>query len=218
MIIYLDESGDLGLDFEQKKTSRYLVVGLLVFPDGASGAAHTSMVRAVKRTLKNKLRKQAAELKGIKLPLSSKKYFLKEMNEQENWQLYIAIADKKAWASHHFRNKIKLCRKALYDEVAKRIFFQVDNLESFLSIHIVVDCSKNKKEIEIFNKTITEGLSSRLVEHASLSIKHRNSHEDAGLQAIDLFCSGLSKKYENKDLAWYGEFSERIAVEVEYKF
>lgn len=70
MIIYLDEAGDIGLNFENQKTSRYLVIGLLVFPESVAGAAHIRMVKAVKRTLKNKLHKNTVELKGNKLPIS----------------------------------------------------------------------------------------------------------------------------------------------------
>jgi hypothetical protein len=45
LIIYLDESGDLGFDFNQKNTSRYLIIGLLVCWDEA---AHLAMIHAVK--------------------------------------------------------------------------------------------------------------------------------------------------------------------------
>lgn len=218
LIIYLDESGDLGFDFEHQKTSRYLVIGLLVFPGGAASAAHRGVVQAVKRTLKNKLQKHTIELKGNKLPLSIKKYFLREVSKQKNWCLYVAVADKKAWASHHIKNNLRLGKKILYDEIAKRIFSQVDNLEKVLNIDMVIDCSKNKNEIMAFDQAVIAALSGRLAKNALLSIRHCNSHEYAGLQAIDMFCSGMSKKYEYSDLTWYKEFSEKIAVEVEYKF
>lgn len=112
MIIYLDESGDLGFDFTQQKTSRYLIMGLLICWDEA---AHLAIIRAVKRTLKNKLPKNTHELKGSHLSLTIKQYFLKEMNEQTNWCLYSAIADKKTWIKHHVLNHNR--------EPEKRTFF-----------------------------------------------------------------------------------------------
>ena len=99
MIIYLDESGNIGLNFEHQKTSRYLIIGLLVFPDGVASAAHINMVQAVKRTLKHKLPKYAAELKGNKLILPIKQYVLRIANKQSNWRLYMAISDKKSWVT-----------------------------------------------------------------------------------------------------------------------
>lgn len=115
MIIYLDESGNLGFDFACQKTSRYLVMGLLVFLDVP---AHAAMVRAVKRTLKNKMSKAASELKGTHSVLPIKKYFLREMNKHTNWCLYVAIADKKSWLQHHIRNhRREPDKKAIYNEL-----------------------------------------------------------------------------------------------------
>ena len=52
MIIYLDESGDLGFDFLKKKSSNFFVITLLVCHNKA---AIDSFKVAVNRTLKNKL-------------------------------------------------------------------------------------------------------------------------------------------------------------------
>lgn len=216
MIIYLDESGDLGFDFSQKKTSRYLVIALLVCWDDA---AHLAMIRAVKRTLKNKLHKNTAELKGNDLALSIKKYFLKEVSKQANWCLYVAVADKKAWVNHHISNyQREPKKKALYDEIAKRLFSQLDYLETTGRIDVVVDRSKNKDEIAAFDEAIISAITERFSKKTRLTIRHRNSQEDAGLQAVDIFCAGIGKKYEKTDLTWYREFADRIAVEIEYKF
>jgi hypothetical protein len=194
LIIYLDESGDLGFDFNQTNTSRYFIIGLLIFWDDA---AHSAMIRAVKRTLKNKLPNNTYELKGSHLSLPIKQYFLKEINEEKNWCLYAAIADKKTWIKHHLKNHYREPKKqVLYDEVAKRLFSQLEHLEVTQHINVVVDrCKKTR-----------------------LTIKHRRSQEDAGLQAIDIFCAGIWRKYEKADLSWYQIFSDRVASEIEYKF
>jgi hypothetical protein len=61
LIVYLDESGDLGFDFSKPKTSRKFVITLLVC-DGVEGA--DGFRKAARRTLKNKLnhKKVRAEL------------------------------------------------------------------------------------------------------------------------------------------------------------
>ncbi len=216
LIIYLDESGDLGFNFLHKKTSRYLIISLLVFLDES---AHLAMSRAVKRTLKNKLPKFTLELKGNDLSLPIKKYFLKEVNKEENWRIYIAIADKKSWVNRHIsKHNHEPKKKALYDEIAKRLFSQLDYSGSAGCIDIIVDRSKNKDEINSFDEAITSALLDRLCKKTRLTIKHRNSHEDAGLQAVDVFCAGVGKKYEKGDTSWYAEFENRIVVEIEYKF
>lgn len=216
LLIYLDESGDLGFNFDQKRTTRYLVIALLAC---WSDDARLSVICSVKRTLKNKLPKGTFELKGSDLALPIKKYFLKEISKEKNWCLYAAVADKKTWVNHHVSNhRCEPKKKALYDELARRLFSQLDNLDTARCIDLVVDRSKNKDEITAFDKAIISAVSERIPEKARLTIKHRNSQEDAGLQAIDIFCAGIGRKYEKADLTWYAEFADRIAVEVEYKF
>lgn len=156
MIIYLDESADCGLNFERQKTSRYLVIGLLVFPSGGNSTSHQLVMNAVKRTFKNKLPKCTKELKGNHLTLPIKKYFLREAAPQSNWCLYAAIVDKISWSKHHPQTD----GKVLYNEIAKRLFYLVSIVENAPSINIVIDRSKNKQEIAIFDEFIKEAMAS----------------------------------------------------------
>ncbi|MBM4055750.1 MAG: DUF3800 domain-containing protein [Planctomycetes bacterium] len=76
MIIFLDESGDLGFDFRKRKTTKKFVITLLVCN---SDAARKEFTKAVMRTLKNKLNqkkknsRQITELKGINTTLEIKR-------------------------------------------------------------------------------------------------------------------------------------------------
>jgi hypothetical protein len=49
-----------------------------------------------------------------------------------------------------------------------------------------------------------------------LNIYHERAHENAGLQAVDLFCWGIYKKCEMEDAEWYDIFREAIKFETEY--
>lgn len=216
LMIYLDESGGLGFDFNNPRTDRYFVIALLVCLDNQT---HKSTLQSVKKTLRNKLPKNTIELKGNNLTLAIKKYFLKEMQRVENWCLYAAITDKKSWVDNHNRNNSHvLKKKMLYDEVSKRLFSQIDYLETAKRVDIVIDRSKNKDEIAEFDIAITAEIKKRLSKKAVLTIRHAYSHEEAGLQAIDVFCTGIWRKHEKSDTTWYAEFSEKIATETVYKF
>lgn len=119
MLIYFDESGDLGFDFTQKKTSNFLVMCVLICDDPKVNLA---IVRAVKRTLENKFSNNVSELKGSHTILSIKQYFLKQLKPYNNWRLYAAIANKKTWLIHHKSNHNNEPQKSiLYDEVASRL-------------------------------------------------------------------------------------------------
>lgn len=154
------------------------------------------------------------------LDLLLKKYFLKVLKKENNWCLYTAIADKKSWLSHHVSNhhNRELDKKALYNELARRLISQLDFPKTLDRIDIVVDRSKNKEEIKIFDHVVMSRIKERVVEKMPITINHRSSQAEAGLQSIDIFCSGIARKYESSDFSWYEEFLDKIAAEVLYKF
>lgn len=216
LVIYLDESGDLGLNTGKNKTTRYLIIALLVC---MGNDVDRGVKRSVKKTIRNKLEKNTVELKGRKMRLPVKQYFLKEMRKVDEWSLYVAVADKQSWVVHHNSNHSHdLKKRALYDEVARRIFSQVDVLDMAKRVDIVVDRSKNAAEIKEFNDAVAAAVKARVPSNALLNIRHRSSHEEAGLQAVDTFCTGVREKYEKQDIEWYTMFSDKIAAEVKYRY
>lgn len=216
LIIYLDESGDLGFEFNNTKTSQFLVIALLICYDND---ANTNTLRSVKNTLKNKVSKNTHELKGNALAFPIKKYFLSQMRKCSNWYLSAAIADKKTWVRNHYANNHhELKKKVLYDEIAKRVFSQLTDIDKANYIDIVIDRSKNKDEIGEFDTAVITAIRDRINKEAKLNIRHRNSQEELGLQAMDVFCHGLGRKYEKNDITWYSEFSDKIMSETIHKF
>lgn len=159
MLIYLDESGYLGFDFTQKKI--VVVMCVLICDDPQVNLA---IVRGVKITLENKLSYNVHELKGSHAILSIKQYFLKQqLKPFNNCRLYAAIANKITWLKHHKSNYNSEPQKSiLYDEVASRLFTQVDFPNPTSNIQIVVDRSKNKKEIGSFDERIRSALMEKI--------------------------------------------------------
>lgn len=85
MYLWLDESGDLGFDFQTKRPSHFFVITLLALPGLASVKAINNVVTKTldkKINHKNKRRRVAAELKGSATTLEVKKYFLNSLNRQ----------------------------------------------------------------------------------------------------------------------------------------
>ena len=71
--LYLDESGDLGFDFFNRKPSRFFTVAILALRDTGNNRA---LINAIKKTIRRKLREKAnAELKGSHTSLEVKRYF-----------------------------------------------------------------------------------------------------------------------------------------------
>jgi len=77
--LYLDESGNLGHQFQSSGVSRHFVITILEVPDEA---AKKAIEKAVERTMKNKVRGKSrlqrnliTELKGAKTSFAIKNYF-----------------------------------------------------------------------------------------------------------------------------------------------
>lgn len=215
MIIYLDESGDLGFDFTLAKTSRFFVMSLLVCEDAA---VSQQIITAVKRTIKHKLGNRVKELKGSNTSLMVKKYFLAHMQQEKRWELLTIVADKKIWHRYHIARKQKLFAEFFYTEVAVRLLTAVKFSNAKSSVNLIIDRSMSKPLIEAFDKKLIHTLTPLIPSHYNLIIKHRNSELEAGLQAIDLFSWGVARKHQAGDLDWYSCFVDRLAVEMKYRF
>lgn len=215
MIVYLDESGDLGFDFSKPKTSRKFVITLLVC-DGAGEA--DGFKKACRRTLKNKLNHKKSksrivqELKGTNTALPVKEYFYRHVLN-DGWRIY-TVALNKVRVDDHLRSKQG--KKKLYNFLARFLLERVDLSGAAPAVTLVMDRCKNKEEIKDFNGYVVNQLESLLPLNIPLNIYHENSQANPGLQAVDLFCWGIFRKYESRDFGWYRAYRNKIAFETEY--
>lgn len=97
MYIYLDESGDLGFEFGDKKPSSYFIITLLVCDNQESAK---TIKKSVEKTLKNRMYNKTKhshvhELKGTKTNLGVKRYFFQHVDKNNAWKIYSIILDKK---------------------------------------------------------------------------------------------------------------------------
>ncbi len=215
MYIFLDESGDLGFDFDNKKPSHKFVITLLICH---SKDAVDAFRTAVRRTLKNKLNHKKAnqryveELHGADLALSYKEYFYRQVKSTE-WCIYTIALNKKRVFDHLTSRQ---GRKKLYNYLSRFLLDKIDLSAVGMAVTLVVDKSKNKADIADFNSYLGNQLEARLPLNVPLNITHEDSKANTGLQAVDLFCWGIYRKYEHGDRGWYQRYASRIAFETEY--
>jgi hypothetical protein len=210
MIIFLDESGDLGFDFKKEGTTHFFVVTLLVVKD----EQRAKLIRkAVERTLRNKVLRRKkklekhAELKGSHTSLAVKKYFLRQLKDSE-FSIYTIALEKR----RVFRD-LRRIPERLYNYVARKVIDQLPFQEELYRVTLVIDKSKGKKEVRGFNKYLRAQLSGVVSPNVLLQIDHSDSHAERGLQAADVFCWGIFRKYEFNDDVWYKMFVRRISFE-----
>jgi hypothetical protein len=215
MIIYLDESGDLGFDFVNKKPSKKFVITLLVCNNKSSVL---SFKQACKRTLKNKLnhrknnKRSVDELHATSLSYPIKQYFYKQIKNMD-WQIYTVVLNKECVYDNLAKG---VGRKKLYNFLSKFLLDKVDLSSAKSPVTLIVDKCKNKEEIEDFNQYLANQFEARLPLNIPFNIYHEDSKSDSGLQAVDLFCWGIYRKYEYNDQQWYGHYADKIYFETEY--
>ena len=215
MFIYLDESGDLGFDFQKKKTTKKFIITLLVYN---SDAARKEIDKAVKRTLKNKLHRKkkkariVSELKGTSTAIGIKKYFFRHINNDQ-WSLYSLILNKSR-VEKHLRTRIG--KKKLYNFLSRFLMEHLNLSNVQRNVELIVDRCKNKEEVKDFNQYLVNQLEALLPLNTNLNIAHLTSLESTGLQAVDLFSWGIFRKHENADNEWYNVYRHKVRFETEY--
>ncbi len=209
MIIYLDESGDLGFNFTKKGTANDFVITVLICKTRQSDKA---IQQSIKRTRRNKLGYGNEELKGVNTTLSIKEYFLRNIKNND-WEIYAVILNKKRVRSD-LQNKVG--KKKLYNYLSRVLIEKIDFPENLSTLTLVVDKMKSKKDIKDFDQYIENQLLSFLPLNCLFYSYHKDSKEHPGLQAVDLFCWGIYRKYIMNDVSWYNCYQKYIKYETIY--
>ncbi|MDR1997752.1 MAG: DUF3800 domain-containing protein [Candidatus Margulisbacteria bacterium] len=213
--LYLDESGDLGFDFKNKRPSKYFTITILCF-QGTD--LKNKLGYAAKKTLARKLNPKKhrkciiEELKGAHTKLDIKKYLFNQIRDID-FSIYAVTLDKKRTLQYANDNKARL-----YNYVAKLVLDQIplENIDSS-GIEFIIDRSKGKKEIVRFNSYIRQNLQSKIAPKTPLTILHENSRDDKCIQIVDLFCWGIFQKYENTRTDWLDIFKDKVLKENLYQ-
>lgn len=212
MRIFLDESGDLGFDFENKSPSQYFVITLLVCTNRNTVTEfHTAVKRTLKRKVNHKKVKQKKyELKASLSLDSVKEYFYRQIKSNDDWYVYSVVLNKRRLLQ---RVKNFPEPKQLYNVLARKALENISFGNEIAQVELIVDKSKNNKEIQIFNEYLSNHLASKLSLDTMLIIDHVPSVKSTGLQSVDMFSWGIFRKYERNDLGWYQLYCHRIEAE-----
>lgn len=210
----MDESGDLGFDFQTKRPSRFLTITILVCDDKTT---LDGFRKAVRRTLKNKLNRKnktrpVQELHGSDTSLAVKSYFARQL-PTTGWRLYSVTLNKQRVDQ---RLTTRRGKKKLYNYLARFLLQQLPLQDVDRNVSLVVDKSKNTAEIRDFNTYVQRELRSLLPMNTALHIHHNRSQDHAGLQAVDLFCWGFSRKHERDDRRWHEQYRHHVAFDTIY--
>lgn len=210
LYLYLDESGDLGFDFVNKKPSKFFTITILAIRGRDN---NRMLIKAVKKTLVRKLNQKksvAAELKGARTILEIKKYFYSQVKDLK-FAIYSLTLNKKRVYERLTRNK-----ERVYNYISRLVLDKIPFEQAQEQVILILDKSKSPREVREFNEYVLRQLAGKLDPKVPLDIKHENSCHYSGLQAVDLFSWGIFRKYEKKDAEWVKIFQGKIAYEEQY--
>ena len=203
--LYLDESGDLGFDFITKKPSHYFTIAILLIKGHENNLA---LIQATQTTIRRKLPKRShSELKGARTSLDVKRYWFQKV-EPIPFQVYALTLTKQ-----HVYPDLQRRKNRLYNYLARQVIDRIPVEEAQTRVQLVVDRCKNQREVVDFNQYLFNQLQGRLDPRVPLDISHLTSHDNSGLQAIDLFAWGIFRRYEKADRTWLEIFREKVAYE-----
>ena len=212
--LYLDESGDLGFDFVTKTPSKFFTVTILAV---SSTDANRKLLKAAKVTLRRKLnpprhhKRLVQELKATATTLEIKKYFYSKVKNIK-FGIFSITLNKKRLFERLTENKSRV-----YNFIARQVLDAIPfEKNDGARVHLVLDKSMAKTEVEEFNSYIRRQLEGRLSPSVPLDIFHWPSHENYGLQAADLFCWGIFQKYERNNRQWFEVFKEKVRFDSQY--
>jgi len=205
LYLYLDESGDLGFDFINKKPSNFFTVCVLAVRGRDNDRA---LAKSVKEVVRRKLPPASGrELKGNVLPQELKEYFFRKAGKTE-FEIYSSTLDKISISKGEFPEK-----ERIYNYMANLALTCVNLEDAAVRVIMTVDKSKRSCAIAKFNAYILTQIKARLDPLVPLDIVHISSQESCGLQAADMFAWGIFRKYEKGDRSWYDVFRPRLRAD-----
>ena len=212
LYLYLDESGDLGFDFVNKKPSAFFTICVLAIKGQENDRALANAVRAViRRKIYPKYKTGALELKGTLVPLETKKYFYRQVSRID-FNLHSVTLDKKKTYT-----ELSLDKDRMYTYLARLALEKVNFRDAAVRVIMTVDKRGPRLGLMEFNNYILTQIKAFTNPLVPLNIFHVQSQESPGLQAADMFAWGFFRKYEIKDLAWHDIFKSKIRSERLYR-
>jgi hypothetical protein len=211
--LYLDESGDLGFDFANKKPSNFFTVTILVVKGMENNRA---LIKAVRKTITRKLNPRSKshrivpELKGYGTSIEVKKYFYQQA-AKISFDLFSVSLNKRQTG-----DELPDEAHRIYNYISRLVLDAIPLENAQTRIKLIIDKSKNVPQIREFNASVINQLLGKIDPKIPIDIHHRSSVEENGLQAVDIFSYGIYRKYECGDSEWFDIFSDRVQHDQQY--
>jgi len=204
--IFLDESGDLGFNFEKKKTSKIFVITLL-FTDNKRPIE--KIVKKTHSELRKKYKRKFGALHAVReKPITSQR-LLKRLDEKDCVIMTIYLNKKRVYT------KLQEEKAVLYNYVANILLDRIYT-KKIIPIEKTIELIASKRETNKFlNENFKNYLDSQVKNRHKTRIKIniKTPSDEKSLQVVDFVSWAIFRKYEYGDDSYYNLIKNKVVEE-----
>lgn len=205
--IFLDESGDLGFDWNKSKTSKYFIITALFT------TKKTNLDKIVKKVFKSFSKKELKRHKSIlhsynELPKTRIK-LLQMLSLEDISVITICLNKKKVYVD------LKNAKHILYNYVANILLDRIFT-KKLIPLTAKIELIASRRET---NRFLNLNFKSYLEQEAkqkhqlNLKVETKQPHEEKSLQIVDFICWAIFRKYEHSDMSYVDIIKSKIVQE-----
>ena len=203
--IFMDESGNLGFNFDKRGTTSYF---LITFLFSRSKRPIEKCVKKVHLSLRKKYKKIGVLHAYIEEPVT-KRRLLSLLAEKDCKIMTILLNKKKVYT------KLQDEKPVLYNYVTNILLDRIFTKKLIQSDDSIKIIASRKETNKFLNKNFKSYLHSQLAANykVKVSISVKTPAEQKALQAVDFVSWAIFRKYEYKDDTYYNLIRGKIVEE-----
>lgn len=206
--IFLDESGDLGFNFEKKKTSKYFIITFLFTND------KNALEKMVKKIFKGFSKKEVCSHTGIlhaykELPKTRQKLLTLFKNGKCGNIITIYLNKKKVYT------KLQDEKHVLYNYVTNILLDRVCTKKLIPTNQKIKIIASRRETNKFLNQNFSNYLKNQANNNHKLDVEIliKTPCNEKGLQVVDMACWAIFRKYEHGDETYYNIIKSQISEE-----
>lgn len=204
--IFLDESGDLGFDFQKKKTSKVFVITCLFVENKRS---MEKIVRKTHSELKKKYKRRFGVLHAVKEKPITRQRLLKRLSEKDCVIMTIYLNKKRVYT------KLQNEKQVLYNYVANILLDRVYTKKLLPLAKNILLIASRRETNKFLNQNFKNYLNNQITNRykANVKVVIEIPREEKSLQAVDFASWAIFRKYEYEDDGYYNLIKNKIVEE-----
>ena len=204
--IFLDESGDLGFDFQKKKTSKVFVITCLFVENKRS---MEKIVRKTHSELKKKYKRRFGVLHAVKEKPITRQRLFKRLSEKDCVIMTIYLNKKRVYT------KLQNEKQVLYNYVANILLDRVYTKKLLPLAKNILLIASRRETNKFLNQNFKNYLNNQITNRykANVKIVIEIPREEKSLQAVDFASWAIFRKYEYGDDSYYNLIKNKIVEE-----